>query len=118
MSIRENLLHRYPFATLKSLYVTALILSYTGKKRIVIQLLQVLSHKGRAYCVQQINDALKGFVIASPSYSLSWDVRSFVKEPWRPICPISKLPSVKVVVKILAFAGTKDEAFGLLQILS
>ena len=98
-----------------SLNVTAVILSYVGKRGAVIELLRVLSHGGRAYCVQQRGDALKRFVQETPEYQTKW---ISYKEPWRSCSTVFPEISTKSTNTILSFIHNKDFAYGVLQLIS
>ena len=58
--IKENFKHGQPFHKIPSKYVTAKVLAFFGFRHEVCQILQVVSHQGRAYFVQQ--EGLSGFL--------------------------------------------------------
>ena len=60
--IRDEYRHDPAFEdALDSNLVSALVLSFVGRKAEVCQLMQVLSHTGRAFCIR--GDGWKGFVL-------------------------------------------------------
>ena len=61
LPIKEEHRHCTPFDPLPSNIVTAIVLSFVGRKAEICTLLQHLSHTGRAYCDR--GDGLKGFVL-------------------------------------------------------
>ena len=61
LPIRDDHRHCPPFGPLPSNIVTAIVLSFVGRKAEACTLLQRLSHTGRAYCER--GDGLKGFVL-------------------------------------------------------
>ena len=52
LPLKEQFRHMQPFDTqLPSNIITAVILSYVGRKKTVYHLMQILNHKGRAYII-------------------------------------------------------------------
>ena len=92
-------------------------MSYVGQKNTVYRLLQVLSHKGRAYCSYQ--QGIKGFIVSRTLKHDKWDVRVPTKEPWRFFHQFqTKLPKSIGIAIVLSYYGTKDEVYALFQILN
>ena len=64
--VLDHLKYNQPIAGLPSRKVTAVMLSYVGRRDEVCQMLQVLSHTSRAYCIQ--NAGLKAYLVGYPDY--------------------------------------------------
>ena len=78
VAIKDVMRRSQPFDKLPSKNITAIILSYSGRRDEVCQLLQKLNHAARAYCIQQ--NGLKGFLVGYPSYfkHLSPEARTYI----------------------------------------
>ena len=59
--IKQELLNCKPLTRFQSLLCTANIFSYVGRRNVVYEVLQKLSHGSRAYCMKTRGSALQAF---------------------------------------------------------
>ena len=91
-----------------------MILTYFGRQDKVYLLLQVISHKGRAFCLQQ--GGLKGFLLRNSLSKKQKETQgSFhtivpIKDGIKHCSPFDiKLPSKLITALLLSYVGTKAE---------